>query len=141
MATLARGVSWTPPGCAIEVREGSDGRIVARLDGDLDMAGANRVLEALSEAVERAELVVVDLHDLSFIDSTGISALYWAHRAAEQSGGRLVLNRPSPAVLRVVELLGLTELELSADVGLLDGAAPSPARHEGRSPDRSPGRG
>jgi anti-anti-sigma factor len=51
----------------------------------------------------------VDLSAVSFIDSSGISALIAIRNAAREAGGSLVISKASPAVLRLFELSGLRE--------------------------------
>jgi anti-anti-sigma factor len=51
-----------------------DGRTaIVRLTGELDVAGAEQVAEALKSAF--GETVVVDLSDLTFVDAQGVSPL------------------------------------------------------------------
>lgn len=52
-------------------------------------------------------LVVLDLLQLTFIDSSGLGAIHAARRAAIEDGGSLVLCRPTPMVYRVLEITGL----------------------------------
>lgn len=80
---------------------------LVRLVGELDLAGA----PALSEAVARAAAdggsgrpLVLDMRDVSFIDSTGVRTLL---EAAQSVGGSLALLAPSPAVTRVLDLTRL----------------------------------
>jgi anti-sigma B factor antagonist len=51
--------------------------------------------------------VVLDLAAVTFIDSTGLSALMDARAESNRNGWSFSVQRPSPAVLRVVELAGL----------------------------------
>jgi anti-sigma B factor antagonist len=64
--------------------------------------------------------VVVDLSELTFIDSSGISVLVTAARAASAERGTLVVAAPSPHVRRVFDIVKLSELMAIEDG--LDGA-------------------
>jgi anti-sigma B factor antagonist len=79
---------------------------VIRLSGELDLATAPGVLAAVeAEVAERgARAVVLDMRDVSFIDSTGVRTLLEASRAADSA---LTLLAPSHAVTRVLELTEL----------------------------------
>lgn len=85
--------------------------------GDLDAYTAPGLRSDLHGATEaESRLVVVDLTDVTFIDSAGLGALVGAHRRMRESGGRLRIVRPSPLVARAFELTGLDEiLELCDD--------------------------
>ncbi|HEV2775150.1 MAG TPA: STAS domain-containing protein [Solirubrobacteraceae bacterium] len=80
------------------------------LAGELDLASAGDV-EAELRRVEAtdAEVILVDLAGVSFIDSTGIKVLVTAS-ARERGRNRLLLDRPSPAVLRVLRMAGVADL-------------------------------
>lgn len=80
------------------------GRIVA-LRGELDASTARGLSDHLIGPP--GSLVVVDLFGLTFIDSSGLGAIHAARRKVMEDGGNLVVCRPNPAVLRVLEITGL----------------------------------
>jgi anti-anti-sigma factor len=102
-----------PSGVLFEIdvsSAGDDVRVVA-LRGELDFDGAPsfvRVLAELHADGERA--VVVDLSELTFIDSSGISVLVAAARTAAADQGTLVVIAPTPHVQRVFDIVNLSEL-------------------------------
>ena len=84
---------------------------VVTLSGELDLASAPELQACLEDVVaDGATTVVVDLDDLAFCDSTGISALVRAAHHARSGGRRLVLRRPRPGVRRVLEITGVTSV-------------------------------
>jgi anti-sigma B factor antagonist len=112
-----------PPGALfeIEVSSADDDVKVVALRGELDFDEAPtfaRVLEELRTDGERK--VVIDLSELTFIDSSGLSVIVVAARAAAADGGTLVVASPSPHVRRVFEIVSLSELVAIEDG--LDGA-------------------
>jgi anti-anti-sigma factor len=50
---------------------------------------------------------VIDLTELTFMDSSGLRAIHAARRLAIKNGGTLVVSRPQPAVHRMLQLTGL----------------------------------
>jgi anti-anti-sigma factor len=54
--------------------------------------------------------VALDLGAVTFMDSTGLTALMDAQLAAESNGWRFEIRRASPAVRRVFELAGVGRL-------------------------------
>jgi anti-anti-sigma factor len=93
----------------LEIRqEGDDGRVVLAVSGEIDMATVGPLRDALERAA-RAPEVWVDLSEVEFMDSTGLTALVSAHHAIEH--GRLTVICPTNgAVRRALEVSGLHEV-------------------------------
>ena len=82
--------------------------VVLALSGELDIASAPELEQRLSELMAEGHLrVLLDLNELSFVDSPGISVLIRAKQEAETAGRRLVLRRPTAQLYRVFALVGL----------------------------------
>jgi anti-anti-sigma factor len=102
-----------------------NGGVVITLAGELDLASAPDLAAAIDDATAAAaEVVIVDLRGLEFMDSTGISVLVQAHQAAAQSRYRFALVKGSPQIDRILSLTGLDEQRtlLDAPEELLQGA-------------------
>jgi anti-sigma B factor antagonist len=54
--------------------------------------------------------VAVDLAEVTFMDSTGLTTLMDAHIAARENGWSFEIRRASPAVRRVFDLAGVNAL-------------------------------
>jgi anti-anti-sigma factor len=86
---------------------------VLHVRGEVELATVGRLSAVLDhELVSGAIDILLDLHDVTFIDCSGVSVLVdTTHRAAER-GVRLRIV-PGPALHRLSEILGLTgELDL-----------------------------
>ena len=91
-----------------EMQESGAWRVTAR--GELDVATADRLAGALEAPVASgSSLVVLDLTDVSFLDSSGLRTIVRAATALEERGGRLIVDGVSAAVERVLEVTGLLE--------------------------------
>jgi anti-anti-sigma factor len=98
----------------IEERDGDD-VVVARLTGELDIAGAERTGLRIAEAVpSSARGVVVDMTDLEFIDSSGVSMLFALARRV--GSRRQELRVVAPAGRPVARVLQIVEFERAAPV-------------------------
>jgi anti-anti-sigma factor len=96
---------------AIDVSQPSDGLYIVSLTGEMDIATAPelpRRLETLHGAGPHQ--IVVDLSNLTFIDSTGINALVVAAKAIRGNGGEMTLVAPTPHTQRVFEIVHLSEV-------------------------------
>jgi anti-sigma B factor antagonist len=89
----------------------SDGRVLVAVDGELDLATAPQLREALATAPEEGETeIILDLTRLEFIDSTGLSVLVMAFTRTRAAGGSIVLRNPSQSVMRILEITGLVSV-------------------------------
>jgi anti-anti-sigma factor len=100
------GSEPTPFSITVEDR---DGRLVVAVVGELDLATAGALEDAVVPAVSAGRHVVLDLRDLEFMDSSGVRVIVAAHLAAQEHDGRLSLVRLTPGgpIQRVLEISGL----------------------------------
>jgi anti-sigma B factor antagonist len=89
-------------------------RATVSLRGELDLSGVDRARQAIEEAeAGQKSLLVLDLSELDFIDSTGLEVLLRAARRAHDEGRRLIVARPSRYVRRLLEM---TAIDRSLDI-------------------------
>src|SRR3712207_4881193 len=92
----------------ITVETRAEGVAVVALVGRLDLLSAAEVKQRLASIVgEGNRRLIVDLDQVSFVDSSGLGALIGGLKAARQAGGDLRIARP-PEQARVI--LDLTTL-------------------------------
>ncbi len=80
------------------------------LHGELDIATAPELVEILHRMRRQRHAVVLDLAEITFMDSTGLTTLMDAHLAAEGTGWSFEIRRASQAVRRVFDLAGVGRL-------------------------------
>jgi anti-sigma B factor antagonist len=81
---------------------------VIRLAGELDLTSADDVEQELRRVeLTDAHVIMVDLRELTFIDSMGVRLLFHAGARSAQGTNRLSLVRASKDVQRVFELCDL----------------------------------
>ncbi|MFI5890896.1 STAS domain-containing protein [Actinoplanes sp. NPDC051513] len=81
------------------------------LRGEVDVLTVDQVRVALEEALAaRPREIVVDLRELTFIDSTGLGALIFGFQRARDTGIRFRLSGPSRPVHQILALSGLLEV-------------------------------
>lgn len=101
----------------VDVQPRDGGVLFLSLRGELDLSTIQQLDRALSSEVDgRAKVVVIDLRELTFLDSTGLRSMLRLHSRLESSGGRLVLVKGPRRVQKVFELTGAgEELEIVVD--------------------------
>jgi anti-anti-sigma factor len=82
-----------------------NGVVTIALSGELDMATVPILTDNLAPFEGNGvSTIVLDLQDLTFIDSSGLLAFVDARRRAVINGHRLVMSGASPAARRLFEL-------------------------------------
>jgi anti-sigma B factor antagonist len=75
--------------------------------GEVDLATVDVLRRDLSTALEQADKVVLDLREVTFMDTQGLAAVIEAHQSAAESGTRFVMVRAPERVHRLFEMIGL----------------------------------
>ncbi|HET9720028.1 MAG TPA: STAS domain-containing protein [Solirubrobacteraceae bacterium] len=103
----------------VEARSQGQAYVLA-VSGELDLAAASSLEEELDRALASdSQVIVVDLKDLDFIDSTGLSVLVRAHQRAQESELQMGLVNPGTQVERLLSLTGLAQ-RLTLDQSVQD---------------------
>jgi anti-anti-sigma factor len=93
----------------VDVRR-TDHATVLAVSGELDLASSATLGQALEEAGgSEPELVVLDLREVEFMDSSGLAVIVKAHQRAQNAGHRLGVINGSPQVQRLLSLTGMDE--------------------------------
>lgn len=94
-----------------------DGFIVIALDGEIDLDTAPTVRKALLDHLKKGKSLLIDLAQVSYIDSSGIASLVEGLQMARKQGRDLALVAVSQRVHRVLELARLDKVfTLHADL-------------------------
>jgi len=82
---------------------------VLRLRGELDSETAGRLRATLADLLERpVPRIVVDLTDLKFCDSVGLSAFITSKQVITARGGWLSFAGANPFLSQLMETVGLS---------------------------------
>ncbi|MEU0029761.1 STAS domain-containing protein [Streptomyces sp. NPDC006335] len=88
----------------------ADGVHVASLAGQIDHTTAPIFRQALTTDDGSPRHTVIDFHDVTFMDSSGINVLVAANNAARADGGWLRLARTPARVLDLLHIVGLDDI-------------------------------
>ena len=86
------------------------GPAVLNVAGEVDLLTAGLLRTRLEEASQHSVRVVVDLSEVTFIDSSGLNVLVEAYLRAGQLPEAFVLRSPTPTVARVLSITGLADV-------------------------------
>ena len=80
------------------------------LRGELDLASAPLLQAELdSSQIASASMLVLDLEELTFIDSTGLRVLLTAYEHSRERGQEFAVTQGSPQVQRLLSITGVGE--------------------------------
>jgi anti-sigma B factor antagonist len=98
------------PYLSIEVRNAPDARTIA-LIGEADLVDVPKIEAAFEEACAGGPgLTVLDLRELTFIDSSGLHALIKGHQLHCAHGHELRVISGPESIRRLFELTGMNDL-------------------------------
>ena len=118
--------------------EARNGVTSIALSGELDMATVPILNDQLDVAAQDGiRAIMLDLRDLTFIDSSGLHALVRAYRRYEEDGSGLVLVGANPFIRRLCEMTG-TEFLLDSEgtaelLSHFTGDGPRPGAFDGQA--------
>jgi anti-sigma B factor antagonist len=96
---------------AVQVHALAADRRLVTVTGHLDLYTAHRLGDALNPLLDSGHhTVLADLSGVTFLDSTGLTCLINAYRAARRTGSRLALIAPSLPVQRMLQLTGVDQV-------------------------------
>ena len=98
-------------GLRIHVAHDDDDVVVITLAGELDVHTSPRLRDTMGEVLRTgAERVMVDAHDVTFMDSSGLGVFVGGERRVRDGNGRLAIACRNPSVMRAFEISGLRQM-------------------------------
>ncbi len=86
------------------------GRVVIALTGEIDLETAPAVRKTLLDQLKTGKSLLIDMAEVSYIDSSGIASLVEGLQVARKHGCDLALVAVSPRAHRVLELARLDKV-------------------------------
>jgi len=91
-------------------KQADDGRRSLAVSGDFDIASVERFLAKARACLDNtADVLEIDLADVTFIDSSGLGALVRIRNVARDNGKTMAFLNVPPSVNRLFEVTGLAE--------------------------------
>ena len=89
-----------------------NGKLTIALTGEIDHHCAKASIQIISSKIEAymPDVCVLDFHDVTFVDSSGIAVVINALRNMSQIEGKLLLSGISPQPMRVFRASGIDKL-------------------------------
>ncbi|MGI6150672.1 MAG: STAS domain-containing protein [Christensenellales bacterium] len=86
--------------------------MLVSLSGELDHHGAAKIVDKLKACAEdkAVKKLVVDMSNVTFMDSSGIGALLGRYRTMAEKKGQMVLKNPSDQIYKLLRMAGMAKL-------------------------------
>jgi anti-sigma B factor antagonist len=81
-------------------------KVALRLTGEIDLSNAQDLKSALEAGIEEGGAILLDVRDLTFIDSTGIHVWVQAAKALKDRGC-LLIHGEQKQLSRLLDLIGV----------------------------------
>ncbi len=90
----------------------TEGRLVARVSGEIDHHTARSIREKIDREafLARPRVLVIDLSDVGFMDSSGIALILGRVEVAAEFGGVVQIIGAAPPVKKLIRLSGIERM-------------------------------
>lgn len=91
--------------------------LIIRLQGELDHHAAENLREQIEQHMESQPIqhILLNLKELSFMDSSGLGVMLGRYKRVSQLGGEMIVCSISPEVQRLFKLSGLFKILKTVD--------------------------
>ena len=80
------------------------------LNGEIDMDVGDKAKEAIMPLIESANEIHINLKDVQYMDSSGISVLIESHQKALEKNTKVIIKDVSKSVLKVIMMAKLEQI-------------------------------
>ena len=93
--------------------------VTALLTGEIDHHGAGKVRDTIDDSLRRTcpRMLVLDFGGVEFMDSSGIGIVLGRYRLMQDMGGKLALRNLPPHIRRVMQVAGISSLDIQEKRG------------------------
>ena len=87
-------------------------RITAAISGDIDHHAARELRTELDDVISRSrpELIVIDMENVGFMDSSGIGLILGRLKSVRAVGGELLIKNARREIAEVIRISGLANV-------------------------------
>jgi anti-sigma B factor antagonist len=105
------GSAWSAK-LLLDRTDAFDGRICLTVGGDIDMTTSDYFNQTVMRLIGEPAVtnVVLDVAQLGFIDSNGVTVLVKAHRAADERGASFRITNAQEPIRGLLEMLGVYDM-------------------------------
>lgn len=82
------------------------------LAGELDMRTSENLRQAIDTEIDRRGIrtVILDLHNVTFVDSSGLGVILGRYKKLMPLGGKIIIKQVPSHIYKIMELSGLPKI-------------------------------
>lgn len=86
--------------------------IVIAPTGEIDLASAPALRTSITDglAASSAQRLVIDLAGVTFMDSSGLTCLAFAHQQMQERHGKVEIHNATPSVRKLITVVGMDQV-------------------------------
>lgn len=88
------------------------GIFIVRIEGELDLSSVSVFRQVVDNVLDsrRSKYLLMNLEDLTFIDSSGLGVILGRYKKVNLLGGKILVTNVKPQITRIFELSGLHKI-------------------------------
>lgn len=89
-----------------------DANLVVEIRGELDLLTAETFRNLVEKDLTRNKSLnlILDMEEVTFIDSSGLGVILGRYRRIREQGGKMAITAVKPHVFRILELAGIIRI-------------------------------
>lgn len=104
ISEIQKGINILEPGASLN----ENGKAVGEIE--MDIENQPLFIQTVDGLLsENKNKIIVNMQNITYIDSSGLWALFEGHKKTEQKNGKLVLLNPHPDVKRVLDITKMSK--------------------------------
>ena len=96
-------------GITTEIKRGV---LVIKFEGELDLHLVSKIRDSIDKIIDDQGIVkvIINLHKVSFLDSSGLGLILGRYKKLNSLGGNLSLSQASPQVIKILQAAGVLNI-------------------------------
>lgn len=100
-----------------------DGKMICRLSGEIDHHSSRGIRDSIDKLIisNRPKILILDLSDIAFMDSSGLGLVLGRYRKMKETGGEMFLCNTNDRTLKILKMAGVDKIIKSIECDSFSG--------------------